>query len=65
MKYYMQLSKLATDPFSSTELAEYSKRGWDLVTVKPDWTKQNGSQVGMSPIPAFETWIFSKESENN
>lgn len=64
MKYYMNITRLATMPLTSNDLHEYSVDGWDLVTVKPDWSSQGlGEEATISPIPRFETWIFAKESK--
>lgn len=64
MKYYMQIEKPSDKPLTSTELTDYSKQGWDLVTVKPNWSRQTlGMNANLSPIPRFETYIFSKESK--
>ena len=64
MKYYMQIEKPSDKPLTSSELSDYSKTGWDLVTVKPTWNKQRlGMNTHIIPVPRFETWIFSKESE--
>lgn len=65
MKHYMNITRNYDRPLTSDDLTNYSKEGWDLVTVKPDWSRQRTiASVGYgssSPIPTFETWIFSKE----
>lgn len=66
MKYYMNITRLATEPLTSNDLHEYSDSGWDLVTVKPDWSRQPAVGVGYGgniASPKYETWIFSKESK--
>lgn len=62
MKRYMNIIRLSREPLTSDDLTRYSKEGWDLVTVKPDWSRQSRDLNGeISPIPGFETWIFSKK----
>lgn len=63
MKHYMNITRLSREPLTSDDLTRYSKEGWDLATVKPDWSRRPSSINGdISSIPGFETWIFSKES---
>lgn len=59
----MNIIRLSREPLTSDDLTRYSKEGWDLVTVKPDWPRRSSSiNSDINPIPGFETWIFSKES---
>lgn len=36
MKHYMNIKRLSSEPLTSDDLTNYSKKRWDLVTVKPD-----------------------------